>query len=326
MKLSRVEAGECEGGEPEAETVEPPLAATSSRPGAERGRRSRRSISHSKRRHSCFIDCICNGRELPASGLHNGVWGAFAVPTDELMRGEIPKWRASIKTPAELDGEFFGTLKGTEDGADDDSDGDKGVFPSAIRILDENDIKKLAKKSGIELSDHLELPVMEAWNSFYRIETIDEGVNVLPGEQELEFIETEMTLDIGATVHAADRDDLPAHIMMESAGSKAGQKLGCAGGKLVANEGECKILLVAPGGISCELAMIVQIAKITRPLISVIQMTRHGDISMLCTRGEALVLDEQNQTLGVFKKKGGLYVANMRVRNPKFNGPFGRPA
>ena len=54
-------------------------------------------------------------------------------------------------------------------------------------------------------------------------------------------------------------------------------------------------------------------------------MTRHGNISVLCKRDEALVLHDQNQTLAVSKEKGGLYVPNMRVRNPRFKGPFGRP-
>ena len=136
-------------------------------------------------------------------------------------------------------------------------------------------------------------------------------------------METEMTLDTDALVHATNRADLPAHTVVESAGSKAGKKFGCAG---VASEGECKVLMVAPGGIGCELEMDVQIAKITRPLLSVIQTTRHGDISEFRKRDEALVMDDQNQTLAVFKKKGGLYVANMRLRNQCFKRPFGKSA
>ena len=88
-----------------------------------------------------------------------------------------------------------------------------------------------------------------------------------------------MTLDIGATVHAADRVDFPAHEVCESAGSKAGQKFGCAGSKLLANEDERHILMVAPGGIGCEIATTVKVTKVTRPLPSVTQMIRNGDIS-----------------------------------------------
>ena len=164
-----------------------------------------------------------------------------------------------------------------------------------------------------------------ALNMFYGLECHDESLNILP-DDEPEFIETEMTLDTGATVHAADRADLPAHQVQPSAGSKAGQQFGCAGGKLVANEGECKVQMLAPGGGAFELELDMQIAKITRPLLSVTQMTRHGTISVLCKREEALVLNEKNETVAIFKKKGGLYVANMRVRNPRFKAPFGRPA
>ena len=66
----------------------------------------------------------------------------------------------------------------------------------------------------------------DALNMFYGIECIDGSINALPVEEDPEFIETEMTLDTGATVHAADRADLPAHQVLASAGSKAGQQFG----------------------------------------------------------------------------------------------------
>ena len=162
-------------------------------------------------------------------------------------------------------------------------------------------------------------------NSFYGIENLNEEVNALP-DQEPVFIETEMTLDTGATVHAADRLDLPGHEVRESAGSRAGQKFGCAGGKLISNEGECKVLMVAPGGIECEIDTTIQIAKITQHLLSVTQMIKNGDISVLCKKDEAQVLDAQNRVLAVFQRKGGLYVAKMKVRNPKYKAPFGGQA
>ena len=55
-------------------------------------------------------------------------------------------------------------------------------------------------------------------------------------------------------------------------------------------------------------------------------LTKNSDINVLCKEDEALVLDAQNRILAVFKKKGGLYVANMKVRNPKYKLPFGRQA
>ena len=81
--------------------------------------------------------------------------------------------------------------------------------------------------------------------------------------------------------------------------------------------------MVAPGGIECELEATVQITKITRPLLSVTQITENFDISVFCKRDEDVVLIAQNQPLAVFKRKGGFYVADMKVRNPKFKPPFG---
>ena len=91
------------------------------------------------------------------------------------------------------------------------------------------------------------------------------------------------------------------------------------------NEGEVHIMMIAPGGLECELETAIQITKITRPLLSVTQMTRNGDIFVICKKDEALVMNQQQQVLAVFKRKGGLYVANMKVRNPKYRPPFGGP-
>ena len=65
---------------------------------------------------------------------------------------------------------------------------------------------------------------------------MDAAFNVLPLSEEPEFIETEITLDTGATIHAADRADFPAHELLESVGSKAGEKLCWAVDKLIPKE------------------------------------------------------------------------------------------
>ena len=83
--------------------------------------------------------------------------------------------------------------------------------------------------------------------SFYGIEDAAEEACIL---EEPECIVAEMTLDIGATTHAADRFDFPEQEVRESAGSKAGQTFGCAGGKRLANEGEVNIVMVAPAASS----------------------------------------------------------------------------
>ena len=150
--------------------------------------------------------------------------------------------------------------------------------------------------------------------SFFGIENAADQAGVF---EEPEFIVTEMTLDTGATTHAADRFDFPEQEVEESAGSKAGQTFGCAGGKRVANESELNIMMIAPGGLECELDATIQITKIIRPLLSVSQMTKSGNVVVVCKKDEAVILNLQHGVLAVFKQKGALYGADMKVRNLK---------
>ena len=80
------------------------------------------------------------------------------------------------------------------------------------------------------------------------------------------------------------------------------------------NEDGRQILIIAPDGMGCEISTTFQIAKIIWPLLSVTKMTCSGNINALCKRDEALVLDNQDRVLAVFKMKGSLYVADMKIR------------
>ncbi len=184
--------------------------------------------------------------------------------------------------------------------------------------------KERAVKPDLRMSWRRDAPLAPAGlNNFWGVEAVDQ-IHMLPDEEEPEFIEIEMTLDTGATVHAADRIDFPGCLVLESLGSKAGQHFQAAGGKLIANEGQANIVLTTLAGI--DLAMTMQIAKITRPLLSVTKMTESGDITVLCKRDVALVLDKDGRTVATFNKKGGLYVCMMKYRNPKFrSADFARP-
>ena len=77
--------------------------------------------------------------------------------------------------------------------------------------------------------------------------------------------------------------------------------------------------------MECELDATIQITKITRPLRSVSQMTKSGEIMVVCKKNEAVV-NLQHEVLIVLKQKGGFYVADIKVRNPRFKQPFGGPA
>ena len=150
-----------------------------------------------------------------------------------------------------------------------------------------------------------------------------EELHTLPPAAEPEFYETEVTLDTGATVHAADRMSFPGHEVKEGAGSRAGQRFQCAGNKMIDNEGEMFVTMFAPGCGDGALLSCFQAAKVTRPLLSVTELTDSGQLHVICKKEEALVIDSQQRVLAIFKRNGGLYTAKMKVKNPRFQ-PFHR--
>ena len=153
-----------------------------------------------------------------------------------------------------------------------------------------------------------------------------EDLHALPEFEEPEWLEVECCLDTGSSIHAADRIDFPGFDVTESDGSRAGQKFQAAGGSLIDNEGQVNALMTAPGSpAGTELQFCFQIAKVTRPLISVTKMTEKGELQILCRKDEALVLDIKKKQVAKFARKGWLYVAVMKVRNPRFSH-FPRPA
>ena len=62
-----------------------------------------------------------------------------------------------------------------------------------------------------------------------------------------------------------------------------------------------------------------------RPLMSVPKLTEGDKLAVICKEKEALVQTPNGQTVARFKKKQGLYVCLMRIKNPKWQ-PFMRPA
>ena len=94
-----------------------------------------------------------------------------------------------------------------------------------------------------ELSQNKTKP-LDSINLFTAVPS--EEINVLPSVVEPEFIDVEFTADTGATVHVADKDSLPCHVMQPSVGSRMRQNFQAAGGKLLANEGEINIIMLPP--------------------------------------------------------------------------------
>ena len=143
---------------------------------------------------------------------------------------------------------------------------------------------------------------------------------------EPEFLEIDMTLDTGAVNCVLSREDVPMHEITPSEGSLAGQVFQAAGGKLLPNEGEVHLNLVAPaeGEQVTEILTTFQVAKVTRPLLSVTKICDQGELDVLCRKNAAYILDKDMRVVAKFQRRGGLYIARMRMRNPKYPGFAGQ--
>ena len=157
-------------------------------------------------------------------------------------------------------------------------------------------------------------------------ESVPDQLNSLPQADEPEYLDIEFTLDTGASVHAIDKLDLPGHVIRESAGSKRKQNFQAAGGKLIPNEGETDVFILSNAAEGpCELVACMQIAKVTRPLLSVSKITEGNRLKVLCDHEAAYIMNLQGKVLARFGRNGGLYTAVLKVQNPKFK-PCTRPA
>jgi hypothetical protein len=178
-------------------------------------------------------------------------------------------------------------------------------------------------RRSVEVAEGLLSP--QASEAISLLVTVDE-VNALPVATEPEWLEVECCLDTGSSVHAVNRLDIPGCDIVDSPGSRAGQQFQTAGGPPIDNEGQALLMLVPPDADTKNpVSIAMQVAKVTRPLISVPKLTEGDKLQVICKETEALVQTPQGQLVARFKKRGGLYVCLMRIKNPKWT-PFTRPA
>ncbi len=155
-------------------------------------------------------------------------------------------------------------------------------------------------------------------------------LNAADVEEEKEFVSDpfEAALDSGAGEHVADDSSAAMYAVQESAGSKADQNFVTAGGGRLKNRGEMKLDLRADNGKKGrELRMTFQVAKVTKPLLSVSKICDAG-FTVTFNKEMAVVLDAKGKEVCRFLRRRGLYVASMQLRNPKFKpkaSPFARP-
>ena len=146
-----------------------------------------------------------------------------------------------------------------------------------------------------------------------------------PMEREPATYPMEIILDSGASDHVAAREGIPGYVVEESPGSRAGRHYTGASGHRIANEGQASVLMALPAGEgrANDVKSTIQVANVTRPLMSVSKICANG-MSVLCKKDCALILDKHDKVVGKFEQRNGLYTATVQVRNPKAQG-FPRP-
>ena len=136
-------------------------------------------------------------------------------------------------------------------------------------------------------------------------------------EEEVREVYIEVALDSGSGEHVADPDDAPGYALEPSPGSRMGQNFVGAGGERIPNEGEMQLNLEVPNGTerTTPLRSTFQGAKVTRPLHSVSKICDEG-FEVRFKKGAATILNANGKLVARYERKGGLYVATMRLKPP----------
>ena len=144
-------------------------------------------------------------------------------------------------------------------------------------------------------------------------------VNESSGNGAWEEIEFEVALDSGSIVNVCHPDDAPGYALMESAGSRRGQNFVVGDGGRLSNMGEMHLNLGAPTGTGSNInavASTFQIAKVTRPLMSVGRICDQGLNVVFDTKCAIVKNQSGSEVCRFVRGESGLYTAKMKLRAP----------
>ena len=130
-------------------------------------------------------------------------------------------------------------------------------------------------------------------------------------------VEFDVALDSGSQEHVCDEVDCPGYMLEDSPGSSRGQCFIVGDGGRLANRGQMRLNMQPLNDSNQPLQSIFQIAKVTRPLMSVGKTCDNG-MEILFTEERAVVRDKRDGSeLCVFERKpGGLYIWKFRLKAP----------
>jgi len=140
-----------------------------------------------------------------------------------------------------------------------------------------------------------------------------------------EFLDIKVVLDSGAGAHVMNKHDCPGYEIKESPMTKAGAAFKAANGSPIKNYGEVRVEMVAQdsNGMSHNISSKFEAADVTRALWSVGLICDAG-LDVKFNKKQASVMNSSGVEMCVFNRENGLYVANVKVRNPRHPG-FQRP-
>ena len=114
-----------------------------------------------------------------------------------------------------------------------------------------------------------------------------------------------MTLDSGCVDHVMDAADAPGYCDLQSAGSRRGQNFVVGNGAKVPNRGEVHLNMEATvSGEVQPLQSMFQVAKITRPLMSVSRICDEG-LKCVFSAAKAEVIGSDGMVICEFQRQGG---------------------
>ena len=150
------------------------------------------------------------------------------------------------------------------------------------------------------------------------LEIIDMDEEVLVADETMPEKWIEVAADSACGKHVMHPEDVPQHKVVPSPGSTKGQHFMAANGHVIDNEGQTQVHLTTEADKT--LSSCFQMAKVSRPLYSVPQMTDEG-CTVIFTKGVGKVLKGKvrvmaEREVASFKRKGGLYLARMKVNRP----------
>jgi len=152
--------------------------------------------------------------------------------------------------------------------------------------------------------------------NLFEKEILTDDSECMMHEGEWVDIEFEVALDSGSMEHVCDEMDTPGYALQESEGSKKGQNFIVGDGNRIPNQGQKELNLQPEERQKCKIKSVFQIARVTRPLMSVGKICDVG-MKVEFDAERAVVKNSSGKEVCIFlRKPGGLYTCKMKLKSP----------